>query len=166
MIAGQEADFAAIAKALRESGCSAEEIARALQGSRLPAHKPTAHVFEWLQATEGTSPPCVYTGLQGETRQGAAVRSVNIQTFDTHTRKKITLKLSVWPPAPAEGVALVKFHELSRAWRDALVQLNSRLVPITPTLDRGIVSVIPTDVDSFLALQLPDIRRSLGLVVR
>jgi hypothetical protein len=63
-------------------------------------------------------------------------------------------------------VALVKFHELSRAWRDALVQLNSRLVPITPTLDRGIVSVIPTDVDSFLALQLPDIRRSLGLVVR
>jgi hypothetical protein len=76
---------------------------------------------------------------------------VNIQTFDTHTGKKITLKLSAWPAASAEGVALVKFHELGRAWRDGLVQLNSRLVLITPTLDRGIVPVIPTNVDGFLA---------------
>jgi len=152
VIMGREAaDLAAIARALREAGYPPDEIARALQSSGVPTHKPTAHAFEWLQATEGTSPLCVYTGLQGETRQGAAIRSVNIQTFDVHTSKKITMKLSVWPASSADVVALVKFNELGRAWQDALVQLNSRLVQITPTLDRGIVPVIPTNVDGFLA---------------
>ncbi len=153
VIMGREAaDLAAIARALREAGYPPDEIARALQSSGAPVHKPTAHAFEWLQATEGTSPLCVYTGLQGETRQGAAIRSVNIQTFDTHTSKKITMKLPVWPASSAEAVALVKFNELGHAWQDALVQLNSRLVQITPTLDRGIVPVIPTNVEGFLAI--------------
>ncbi len=61
------------------------------------------------------------------------------------------MKLPVWPASSAEAVALVKFNELGHAWQDALVQLNSRLVQITPTLDRGIVPVIPTNVEGFLA---------------
>jgi hypothetical protein len=40
------ADLAAIVRALREGGCSPEEIARALQSALQPAHKPTPHMFE------------------------------------------------------------------------------------------------------------------------
>jgi hypothetical protein len=149
--AGQDSgDLADVARALKAAGCSAEEIVRALQSSRQPVHKPTAHAFEWLQATEGTSPLCVYTGLQGETRQSAAIRTINIQTYDAHANKKISLKLSAWPAAQPESVALVKFVELGKAWKEGLVQLNSRLIFITPTLDRGIAPVIPTNVDGFL----------------
>ncbi len=152
IVMGREAsDLVAIARALREAGYPPDEVVRMLQAPGSPVHKPTAHAFEWLQATEGTSPLCVYMGLQGETRQGAAIRLVNIQTFDMHASKKITMKLSVWPASSAEAVALVKFNELGRAWQDALVQLNSRLVQITPILDRGIVPAISTNVESFLA---------------
>ncbi len=89
-------------------------------------------------------------GLQGKTWQGAAIWSVNIQTFDMHASKKITMKLSVWPASSADAVALVKFNDLGWAWQDALVQLNLWLVQITPILDRGIEPAIPTNVESFL----------------
>jgi len=136
-----------LAQLLASQGASAEQIMRFLQ-SRGPRGGLAEHRTAWLQVMEGTSPLCVYTGMRGETRKAATAKQLNVQTQDG--AGKLTMKLSIWPPARPEDVAVYTIRELGDDWKRGLAQGNLRLVQITPTADRAAVPEIPLNVDRFL----------------
>lgn len=137
-----------LAHLLAAAGASHEQIAQFLR-ARAPTTATLEHRYAWLQVTEGTSPLCVYTGLQGETRQTATPKTLRVETFDGQGTK-LSLKVTAWPPAKPEIVPLFKFRELGDAWKRELVQTNLRIAQITPVADRGNAPSLPTDVDRFL----------------
>jgi hypothetical protein len=132
---------------LAQSGASADQIMRFMQ-TRAPAAAPMEHRTAWLQVMEGTSPLCTYTGMQGETRQVVTPKTFTVQTYDGSG--KLTLKITAWPPAKPEAVAIFRLRELGNDWKRGLVQANTRLIQITPVTDRGLTPVIPVNVDAFL----------------
>jgi hypothetical protein len=138
----------ALAQLLATQGATADQIMRFLQSRTPVAASPTEHRAAWLQVLEGTSPLCVYTGLHGETRKAATAKVLHVQTQDG--TNKLTMKITAWPPARAEDVAVFAFRELGDDWKRGLVQGNQRIVQITPVADRTIVPQIPVDVDRFL----------------
>jgi hypothetical protein len=108
------------------------------------------HRNAWFQVAEGTSPLCVNTGMYGETRQSATPKTLHVQTFEASSSNKLSLKLTVWPAAKPESVAVHQFRNLGEDWKRALAELNVRLIQITPPADRGLVPSIPLNVDVFL----------------
>jgi hypothetical protein len=64
------------------------------------------HRNVWFQVAEGTSPLCVYTGMHGETRQAATLKTLRVETFDAASSNKLSLKLTIWPAAKPEGFAV------------------------------------------------------------
>jgi hypothetical protein len=136
-----------LAKVLASRGATAEQIMQFLQ-AKGQGKPPTEHRSAWLQVVEGTSPLCVYTGLHGETRKVATAKVLHVQTQDGPN--KLSMKISAWPPARAEDVAVFAFRDIGEDWKRSLVQCNLRLKQITPAADQAAVPEIPTDVDRFL----------------
>jgi hypothetical protein len=136
-----------LAQLLASRGASAEQIMRFLQ-TRGPAHAPTEHRMAWLQVMEGTSPLSVYTGMRGETRKAATAKPLHVQTQEGSN--KLSMKISVWPAARPEDVAVFTLRELGDDWKRGLVQGNLRMVQITPVSDRAVVPQVPIDVERFL----------------
>lgn len=145
---GSNAD-AELVKALAAAGVPPTQIAQILQSRVAPA-QPMEHRNAWFQVAEGTSPLCVYTGMYGETRQSATPKTLHVQTFEASSSNKLSLKLTVWPAAKPESVAVHQFRNLGEDWKRALAELNVRLIQITPLADRGLVPSIPLNVDVFL----------------
>jgi hypothetical protein len=145
---GSNAD-AELVRALAAAGVPATQIAQIIQSRVAPA-QPMEHRNAWFQVSEGTSPLSVYTGMFGETRQSATPKTLHVQTFEASSSNKLSLKLTVWPAAKPESVAVHQFRNLGEDWKRALVELNARLIQITPPADRGLVPSIPLDVDGFL----------------
>jgi hypothetical protein len=141
---------AELVKALAAAGVAPAQIMQFLQ-TRAAAPAPIMeHRNAWFQVAEGTSPLCVYTGMQGETRQAASPKTLHVQTFDATSSNKLSLKLTVWPAAKPDSVAVHQFRNLGDDWKRSLSELNMRLVQITPAADRGLVPSIPMNVDGFL----------------
>lgn len=143
---------AELAKMLLAAGASASDVMQFLQSREQtgrPNVGPTEHRYAWLQALEGTSPLCVFTGMHSETRQGSTPRTLRIETSDA-TGRKFSSKYTVWPPSSAEAVPVYQFKELATEWKAALAQANIRLLGITPPKDHSVVPRLPEDVDSFL----------------
>ncbi len=140
---------AELVKALAAAGVAPTQIAQILQSRVAPA-QPMEHRNAWFQVAEGTSPLCVYTGMQGETRQAATPKTLHVQTFEASSSNKLSLKLTVWPAAKPESVAVHQFRNLGDDWKRTLAELNVRLIQITPAPDRGLVPSIPLNVDNFL----------------
>lgn len=138
-----------LVKALSSAGLTSAQIMQVLQ-SRVPAVHAREHRNEWLQAAEGTSPLCCYTGMQGVTRQAATPKTFRVETFDTTSASKITIKLTVWPPADPGSIPPHLVRDLANEWKRALTELNVRLLHITPPSDRGLVPSVPINVDRFL----------------
>ncbi len=138
----------ALAQVLASQGATAEQIMAFLQTRATGSHVPTEHRAAWFQVLEGTSPLCVYTGLHGETRMAATAKVLHVQTQDG--TNKLTMKLSIWPPARAEDVAIYAMRELGDDWKRGLMRGNTRLMQITPAADRPCVPQIPLEVDRFL----------------
>ncbi len=144
---GPNAD-ADMVRLLMQGGATAEQIVRFLQ-SKTPATGPTEHRAAWLQAMEGTSPLCTYTGMHGDTRQSATPKTFTVQTYD-NVGSKLTQKITAWPAAKPDQVAVYRLRELGADWKRGLVQANLRLLQITPVVDRALTPAIPLDVDGFL----------------
>jgi hypothetical protein len=144
---GQGADVEMV-RTLMQAGASAEQIVRVLQAKSAPP-APMEHRTAWLQALEGTSPLCVYTGMHGDTRQSATPKTFTVQTYDS-AGSKLTQKITAWPPANPEAVAVFRLQDLGIDWKRGLVQGNLRLLQITPVADRSLTPSIPVDVDAFL----------------
>jgi hypothetical protein len=140
---------AELVKALTAAGVAPTQIAQILQ-SRIAPAQPMEHRNAWFQVAEGMSPLCVYTGMHGETRQAATPKTLHVQTFDASSSNKLSLKLTVWPAAKPESVAVHQFRNLGDDWKRTLAELNVRLIQITPAADRGLVPSIPLNVDGFL----------------
>jgi hypothetical protein len=147
IVVNQSHDLA-LAQLLASQGATADQIMRFLQSKTPNATPPTEHRAAWLQVLEGTSPLCVYTGLHGETRKAATAKVLHVQTQDESN--KLSMKITAWPPARPEDVAVYAFRELGEDWKRGLVQGNLRIVQITPVADRTIAPQIPVDVDRFL----------------
>ena len=140
---------AELVRALAAAGVTPAQIAQIIQSRVAPA-QPMEHRNAWFQVAEGTSPLSVYTGMHGETRQAATPKTLHVQTFEASSSNKLSLKLTVWPAAKPESVAVHQFRNLGDDWKRSLADLNVRLVQITPPADRGLVPSIPLNVDSFL----------------
>jgi hypothetical protein len=143
---GSDAD---LVKALSAAGAAPAQILQFLHG-RTPPQMPMEHRNAWFQVAEGTSPLCVYTGMQGETRQAATPKGLRVETFDANTGGKVTLKITAWPAAKPDDVPIHRLRDLGADWKLALIEANVRLVQITPTADRGIAPAIPVNVEGFL----------------
>lgn len=141
---------AELVKALAAAGVAPAQILHFLQTRASPPAPVMEHRNAWFQVAEGTSPLCVYTGMQGETRQAATPKTLHVQTFEASSSNKLSLKLMVWPAAKPESVAVHQFRNLGEDWKRTLAELNVRLVQITPAADRGLVPAIPLNVDGFL----------------
>jgi hypothetical protein len=136
-----------LAKLLISQGATANQVMQFLQ-TKGQSKAPTEHRSAWLQVAEGTSPLCVYTGLHGETRKTATAKVLHVQTQDGPN--KLSMKISAWPPARAEDVAVFAFRDIGEDWKRGLAQCNLRLKQITPAADQAGVPEIPLDVDRFL----------------
>jgi hypothetical protein len=146
---GLAAGDAELVKALSAAGVAPAQIIQLLQSRVAPA-QPMEHRNAWFQVAESTSPLCVYTGMHGETRQAGTPKALRVETFDASSSNKLSLKLTVWPAAKPETVAVHQLRNLGDDWKRSLVELNMRLTQITPAADRGLVPTIPVNVDGFL----------------
>jgi hypothetical protein len=86
--------------------------------------------------------------MRGETRQAATPKTLRIETYSQGD--KISLKCTVWPAALPGDVPAHLMQALASDWKRGLVELNQRLIQITPPRDRVLLPVIPDNPDTFL----------------
>lgn len=134
---------------LANSGFCAEEIVAAVRG-RTAGAQPMEHRAAWSQVTQGTSPLCVFTGMDSEMRELASPKTLNVQTYDSNGNK-LSAKVTAWPAASPDLVPGFRFAELGGEWKRALIQANLLMNQITPIHDRSSVPMIPEDVDKFIS---------------
>jgi hypothetical protein len=143
-------DYAAVANQLASAGLTGQQIANALSQLAPAPAPPRDHRNENFQCFEGTSPLCRFTSMQGETRQGANPRSFKVEVYDVATFQKRSLKLTVWPPAPAGSVPLHRIRALGDWWKRGLGEALDNIRVVTPLADAGTIPALPTSVDGFL----------------